>query len=149
MAQDFTRSSRVKYSLVGCRRVSLLTNMSVATQEPLKPDSFQPPQRSSASKVLWAHLLRKDSPSSLSSQSPSIHPPPITALDKSATSTRILLHDTQANLEKFCERVDKLTLGVGDAQRELVKMGELFGEDREKLLGDVVELGGSPNTSSF
>jgi hypothetical protein len=55
---------------------------------------------------------------------------------------RILLHDTQANLEKFSERVDKLACGVGETRREMVTMQQLFQEDHEKIVGQTVDLGG-------
>ena len=53
----------------------------------------------------------------------------------------MLLHDTQANLEKFSERVDKLTCGVSETKREMVTVQQLFQEDHEKLVGHTVDLG--------
>jgi hypothetical protein len=54
---------------------------------------------------------------------------------------RILLHDTQANLEKFSERIDKMTNGVSETKREMMTMQKLFQEDQEKLVGQIVDLG--------
>ena len=54
---------------------------------------------------------------------------------------RILLHDTQANLEKFSEHVDKLASGVSETKREMITMQKLFQEDHEKLVGQIVDLG--------
>lgn len=100
--------------------------------------------RSSASKTLWAHLLHKSVPSLSSSP---LHPqnnpntPPITPIDKSSTSIRILLHDTQANLEKFSDRLDGLLSGVGEAKREVIRVASGLEEEREKMLRETVELG--------
>jgi hypothetical protein len=104
-----------------------------------QPSASRKPQRSTASTALWAHLLRKEIPSI--SQVSSTNPP-IAPLDKTGTSMRILLHDTQANLEKFSERVDKLACGVGETRREMVTMQQLFQEDHEKIVGQTVDLGG-------
>lgn len=54
---------------------------------------------------------------------------------------RILLHDTQANLEKFSERVDKMATGVSETKTEIITMQKLFLEDHEKLVGHTVDLG--------
>src|ERR1700722_17501136 len=72
-------------------------------------------QNLSASTVLWAHL-RKDmvsAPNSSAESSLTMHTP-ITPIDKNGTSMRILLHDTSHNLEKFSDRVDKLTSGIDE-----------------------------------
>ncbi|KZT21175.1 hypothetical protein NEOLEDRAFT_1021779, partial [Neolentinus lepideus HHB14362 ss-1] len=92
------------------------------------------------SNVLWAHLLRKDvspapQPSLTSKSMASVIPS-----DRAGTSMRILLHDTQANLEKFSARVDKLTTGVEEAKREMVTMKTLFGEEHEKFMDQIVAL---------
>jgi hypothetical protein len=98
-------------------------------------------QRSTASTALWAHLLRKDIPSFIQSSSSIPTSLPIAPLDKVGTSMRLLLHDTQANLEKFSERVDTLVIGVGETKREMMTMQKMFQDDREKLVGHVVDLG--------
>ncbi|EPQ56679.1 hypothetical protein GLOTRDRAFT_40518 [Gloeophyllum trabeum ATCC 11539] len=100
----------------------------------------QKPRGSYGSNVLWAHLLRKDTSlmpqPSLSSNSIG----PITPTDKTGTSMRILLHDTQATLEKFSARVDKLTSGVEETKREMVTMKTLFGEEHDKVVEHTVSL---------
>ncbi|KAI0946930.1 hypothetical protein AcV7_009514 [Taiwanofungus camphoratus] len=99
--------------------------------------------RSRASSVLWGHLLSRDA------STPSLTPrvqsdvtslSPITPLDKAGTSMRILLHDTQAHLEKFSDRVTKLINGVDESKREIVTVQKLFEQDREKLVEETVDL---------
>ncbi|KZT07381.1 uncharacterized protein LAESUDRAFT_651432 [Laetiporus sulphureus 93-53] len=104
----------------------------------------KPHGRQNPASVLWGHLLSKDSitpalaRNSASSYNPSI--PPIAPADKTGTSLRILLHDSQANLEKFSERVTQLTGGVESTRRQISTVHELFQRDREKLLEDVVNV---------
>jgi hypothetical protein len=107
---------------------------------PDQQPTIRKPQRSTASTALWAHLLRKDVPAT-SQASCTPTNPPIAPLDKAGTSMRLLLHDTQANLEKFSERVDKLAGGVSETKGEMVTMQKLFQEDHEKLVGQTVDLG--------
>ncbi|PIL25363.1 hypothetical protein GSI_13253 [Ganoderma sinense ZZ0214-1] len=66
--------------------------------------------------------------------------PSIAPLDKAGASTRILLHDTQAHLERFGERVVQLTTGVADAKRELVAVQKLYQEDHEQLVERMIGL---------
>ncbi|KAL6299542.1 hypothetical protein BKA93DRAFT_742214 [Sparassis latifolia] len=98
--------------------------------------------RATTSSVLWGHLLQRKNDSSVtpahSTSASSLSP--IVPLDKAGTSMRILLHDTQANLEKFSDRVAKLTIGVHDTKREIVTMQKLFEQDHEKLLEETVNL---------
>lgn len=56
---------------------------------------------------------------------------------------RILLHDTQANLERFSERVDRLVKDVGDAKTEIGTVQKLFEHDHEKIIEKTVSLGTS------
>ncbi|KAF5367807.1 hypothetical protein D9757_010329 [Collybiopsis confluens] len=96
---------------------------------------FSDSSRPSGSSILWAHLLRKnDLQSSSASQLPL---PPIAPIDKSATSTRILLLDTQAHLEKFARSVEVLTVKVDNAKQEIATVKTLFDQDREVLMGDL------------
>ena len=97
---------------------------------------------------LWGHLLSKHGasralPSSTASGSfiGKAHIPAVAPRDKAATSTRILLHDTQANLEKFTERVDRLTEGIDAAKKELVTVQKLYQDEHEQLVGRIIELG--------
>ncbi|TBU30144.1 hypothetical protein BD311DRAFT_659796, partial [Dichomitus squalens] len=93
---------------------------------------------------LWGHLSRNGlsqaPPSSSTASSGTAHAPPIAPLDKAGASTRILLHDTQAHLEKFIERVTQLASGVADAKRELVVVQKLYQEDHEQLIERMIGL---------
>lgn len=108
---------------------------------PDQQPGFRQPQRSAASTALWAHLLRKDIPVISHTSSNTLTNPPMAPLDKAGTSMRILLHDTQANLEKFSAHVDKLASGVSETKREMMTMQKLFQEDHDKLVGQIVDLG--------
>jgi hypothetical protein len=92
-----------------------------------------------ASTPLWAHLFRRDVASL--PPDPGITITPAAPLDKNGTSMRLLLHDTQANFEKFSERVDKLTTGVEDAKKEIILVKQLFQQEHEQLDTDIVDLG--------
>jgi hypothetical protein len=102
-------------------------------------------QRSTASTALWAHLLRKDISSFVPDPNPKQYAP-ITPIDKAGTSMRLLLHDTQANLEKFSERVDKLTVGVEETKREVDLVRRLWEGEREKTQTEIVNLGESKDS---
>ncbi|KAG7093509.1 hypothetical protein E1B28_007184 [Marasmius oreades] len=95
-------------------------------------------ERSTHSSVLWAHLLRKEnfSPTPAST----VPLPPLGPMDKTATSTRILLHDTQANLQQFAESVDKMTHGLNATKQEIYSVRTLFKEEHETLVGEMVNL---------
>ena len=108
---------------------------------PDQPPASRKPQRSAASTALWAHLLRKDAIPDASNASTLPSNPPLVPFDKAGTSMRILLHDTQANFEKFSERADKLFGAVSETKRETITMQQLFQDDREKLVGQTVDLG--------
>lgn len=120
--------------------------MAISTQETAPIASSRKPLRSTASTALWAHLLRKDVPATPPSTctASTLPIPPMTPIDKTGTSMRILLHDTQANLEKFSHRVDALTGGVTETKREMATMQKLFQEDRERILSQTVDLGEYP-----
>lgn len=92
--------------------------------------------------ALWAHVLRKDKPSLLS-KSLDIPPVPTAPADRNATSTRILLYDTQARLEQFSSRADAMLKGVQDANHQLKTVEMLFEMDRDSLTNDMVDLGGA------
>ncbi|KAJ4470117.1 hypothetical protein J3R30DRAFT_1226746 [Lentinula aciculospora] len=99
--------------------------------------STETSQRPSGSSVLWAHLLRKDV---LTSPAKTDLPlPPLAPVDRSATSTRILLLDTQAHLQKFGQSVDDLTSKVDSTKHEIVTVKNLFKQDREVLMNDIVD----------
>jgi hypothetical protein len=97
-----------------------------------------PPRQPSM--ALWAHLLGKDKqPAPPNSE---IIPPPIAPVDKNGTSMRILLHDTQAHLERFSVRTDKLCSSVEETKREITTVHTLFQREHETLRNDIVDLGG-------
>jgi len=93
--------------------------------------------------MLWAHLRRKDVPP-LQDHIPLLTKdslPPLAPVDKTGISMRILLSDTQANFEKFGERVVKLSAGVEETKGKMDVIGRMWEDDREKLGGEMVELG--------
>ena len=90
-----------------------------------------------ASTALWAHILRQDT---TPSDTPIVVPPTV-PLDKNATSMRVLLHDTQANFEKFARHVGKLIDGVNETKHEIKTTNDLFERDRQTLVGDIIDLG--------
>ncbi|KAG6827658.1 hypothetical protein H0H92_010881 [Tricholoma furcatifolium] len=96
------------------------------------------PPRTSASTTLWAHLLRKDT--QRDTQKPDIPLPPITPLDKNGTSMRVLLHDTQAYLDKFSTRADSLLTGVDEAKQEISLVKTLFQREHDALTDELVDL---------
>ena len=100
---------------------------------------------------LWGHLLNKHASSRLLSSSPAdgpatntTHIPATGPHDKAATSTRILLHDTQVHLEKFTERVDRLTNGLDNTKRELITVQKLYQEEHEVVVERMISLGACP-----
>ncbi|PSR74070.1 hypothetical protein PHLCEN_2v10142 [Hermanssonia centrifuga] len=99
--------------------------------------------QSRATTALWGHLLQKNTPSSLLVKAPKengLKSAPTVPIDRTGTSMRMLLHDTQAILEKFSERVDKLTNGIDDAKRDIITVQNLFQSEHETFMGEVVSL---------
>ncbi|KAJ7129386.1 hypothetical protein C8R44DRAFT_700131 [Mycena epipterygia] len=91
----------------------------------------------SGSTALWGQLLRKGT---LAAPSSAVPLPPTAPLDKNNTSMRILLHDTQANFERFSARVDTLTSGMDGAKREIIVVKDLFERGHESLTLDMFDL---------
>ena len=88
----------------------------------------------SASSTLWARLL---------DHGPSKAIPPyaqLTPQDKAGTSTRILLHDTHARLEKFSERANSMLSGIEASKREMVRVREEVESAREKEIDTIAQL---------
>lgn len=106
--------------------------------------------RPTSSAVLWGHLLSNNDVSRTASSSRNAEGASATALatitpvDKTGTSLRILLHDTQANLEKFSERVGKLTGDIDESKREIGAAKALLQQDHEKTVEEIVDLGEWP-----
>ena len=90
-----------------------------------------------AGNLLWAHLLRKDA---ATTDSPS-QIPPIAPHDKTGTSMRMLIHDTQVNLEKFSTRLDGLLQRVDDCRAQVVNANQLLDVERDKVLTEIREIG--------
>ena len=99
------------------------------------------PPRKSGSNILWRHLLNLDAESPSNSREPAIIVPPAPPLDKNATSMRILLHDTQANFEKFAAHSETLLEDISATRLEIKTANSLFEKERETMLGDIVDLG--------
>lgn len=57
---------------------------------------------------------------------------------------RMLLHDTQANFEKFSGRIDLMTNCIESTKREIVTVKSLFEEQNEKLSMEIIDLGNVP-----
>ncbi|KAF7291017.1 hypothetical protein HMN09_01280800 [Mycena chlorophos] len=87
-----------------------------------------------ANNALWGQLVRKAT--AVARDAPPVAP--TAPLDKTGTSMRVLLHDTQSNFERFAIRVDSLSSGIEDAHREIVAVKDLFGGAQESLVNDVV-----------
>lgn len=90
--------------------------------------------------ALWGHLLRPSESINTTSSQTNALIPPLTPVDKNGTSMRILLHDTQMNLERFSERVDRLVQDVGSAKTEIGTVQKLFEHDHEKIVEETVSL---------
>ena len=90
-----------------------------------------------AGNLLWAHLLRRDA---TTADSPS-QIPPIAPQDKTGTSMRMLIHDTQVNLEKFSTRLDTLLQRVDDCRAQVVNANKLLDVERDKVLTEILEIG--------
>src|SRR6266404_7120016 len=104
------------------------------------PSSGSSPLPSTTTSTLWAHLLHHRRPSKTNStQIPTFAQ--LTPQDKASTSTRILLHDTQARLEKFSERANTIFSEVEASRREMVRVREEVEGVREKEFEAIVQLG--------
>ncbi|KAF8892132.1 hypothetical protein BD779DRAFT_1511049 [Infundibulicybe gibba] len=99
------------------------------------------PPRPPASTTLWAHLFRTGTEGIVSDETALGRVvPPLTPLDKTGTSMRILLHDTQARFEQFSTRIDTLLVGVRDAHAGIVRVQEMFERGHEDLGEDITSL---------
>jgi len=94
------------------------------------------------SSTLWAHLLNKDTTASGPGLKTGLAAVGLTASappDKGGTSVRILLHDTQATIEKFSERVDKLVSEAEDSRQKLLARNEEVNDEVERLVRRVIQ----------
>ncbi|EKM49162.1 uncharacterized protein PHACADRAFT_265773 [Phanerochaete carnosa HHB-10118-sp] len=100
-----------------------------------------PQLRSSVSQALWGHLRQMNVPLALKGKTElSSAPTPVTPVDKAGTSMRMLLHDTQATLEKFSGHIERLTSKVDDAKREVTTAHKAFQYGHEKMLEESIAL---------
>lgn len=105
------------------------------------------------SSTLWAHLLNKDASASGTGLKPGLASglAAVAPTDKTGTSVRILLHDTQATIEKFSERVDKLVSEAEDSRQKLLARNEELSGELERLVRRAVQEQGTsllPQTAS-
>ena len=99
-----------------------------------------PPRQPSM--AIWSHLFGKDKLPAPPNSDVQVVPPLLGPMDKNGTSTRMLLHDTQAHLERFTVSTDKLLSGVEETKRQITTANDLFQRERETLRDDLVDLGG-------
>ncbi|TFK71377.1 hypothetical protein BDN72DRAFT_837812 [Pluteus cervinus] len=103
-------------------------------------DDFGLPPRPPTSQRLWQHLLSGSKDSGVMPPEFPRANPPLAPIDKTSTSMRILLHDTQTNFEKFSGRVDTLILNVDETKRDIREANNQFQRGHDTLLGDIVDL---------
>jgi hypothetical protein len=99
----------------------------------------------STASTLWAHLLHRYSdPSKANAAATAAQPSSsyaqLTPQDKAGTSTRILLHDTHARLEKFSERANAIFSELEASRREMVRVREQVENAREKEFEEIAQL---------
>jgi len=93
----------------------------------------------STASTLWSYLLNPRSPSKANATQPHSYAQ-LAPQDKAGTSTRILLHDTHARLEKFSERANSVFSAVEASKREMVRVREEVESAREKELDTISQL---------
>ena len=54
---------------------------------------------------------------------------------------RILLHDTQANFEKFSEKTGEITASIERTNQEMVQMKMMFEKEHQAVVDDIYNLG--------
>jgi len=97
----------------------------------------------STADTLWSHLLnhRGSSKSNATSATQfSSYAQQLTPQDKAGTSTRILLHDTHARLEKFSDRANAIFSGIEASRLEMVRVREQVESARESELETIAQL---------
>ncbi|KAI6013958.1 hypothetical protein BKA83DRAFT_4352144 [Pisolithus microcarpus] len=90
-----------------------------------------------AANALWAHILPKMAV--LQDSTPPVNPP-LTPQDKTGTSMRMLIYDTQTTLEKFSERLDVLMTRVDDCRGQVINANKLLDHERDKVLTEMVDI---------
>lgn len=101
-----------------------------------------PQLKPSVSQALWGHLRSMNVPPALQDKAGlSAAPAPIAPVDRAGTSMRMLLHDTQATLEKFAGHVEGLACRVDEARREVATAHKVFLHGQEKTVEENIKLG--------
>ena len=86
--------------------------------------------------ILWGHLPKDTGGwDSTPMKNPSLAPQ-----DKTATSMRMLIHDTQSSLEKFSQRLDGLMTRVDDCRCQVINANRLLEDEREKMLAEMADI---------
>jgi hypothetical protein len=106
-------------------------------------NSAQSTTFSTSSAPLWSHLISSASKSKSSRTAPDTTHPSIVPVDKTGISTRLLLHDTQLQLEKFSKRTDTLHESIASSRQELQDACVLHKESIRAVESTVTELGNS------
>ncbi|KAG9309540.1 hypothetical protein JVU11DRAFT_10516 [Chiua virens] len=71
-------------------------------------------------------------------QASQIPPVAIMPQDKTGTSMRMLIHDTQANLETFSTRLDGLLQRVDECRAQVVNASKLLDVERDRVLTEIL-----------
>ncbi|KAH9479688.1 hypothetical protein JR316_0008283 [Psilocybe cubensis] len=120
--------------------MSATTSASATTTGNVNPINYGVARPSMASTPLWENLLHSSRRAPTSVSDIAYMAPPSAPMDKNATSMRVLLHDTQANFEKFGKHVGQLFEEIKESKAEIKSIHSLFDKDRESLMGDIVDL---------
>jgi hypothetical protein len=126
--------------------VYLHLEVRVVLTRPKMPDEQNP--SSSTPTVLWSFLRRRDAPP-LQIPSTDTSLAPLAPIDRTGTSMRMVLLDTQANLEKFGDHVSKLVSVVEETKGKIDLTSRLWEVERERLGEEMVNLGTYIAFSSF
>jgi hypothetical protein len=69
--------------------------------------------------------------------------PPAAALaptQQLATTTRMLLHNANAQFESTCKKLEEFTDSVENTRREVVTVGKAFNDQHDRLVDEMVNL---------
>lgn len=95
----------------------------------------------STASTLWARVIEPRGSSTGNAITAQLPPcAQFTPQDKTGTSTRMLLHDTHARLEKFSERANLVFSEIEASKREMVRVREDFENARERELDTIAQL---------
>lgn len=112
--------------------------MELLTSQPPNAQS----QRKAPITTLWAHLARRDTRSTSQSASASTTGSlPSNPIDRLGTSTRVLLLDTQSNMEKLSDLVKGLTDRVEDRTKDIPRLQSVMEEKHDETIVTLSQLG--------